>query len=148
MYGCVPETDHLELIGAILGGLLLSELLNHMSWNWGVHVALAFVMAWAVRHGAVGQERALVGGAFAFWPMVVMVVLVLVHARTLAVLLSVSIAAAAAILVSRTGALQPGWSPAFRSVVDWGRASLGVIAVVVAIDAWAAGRRTQPLGGR
>lgn len=148
MYGCVPETDHLELIGAVLGGLLLGELANRRSWNWGVHLALASVLIWAVRHGAVGQERALVGGSFAFWPIIVLGALLLVSARASVVGVSVLIAGAAALAVSRTGALEPGWSTALRSVAVWGGASAAVIALVVAVGARPTGRRRQPFVGR
>ena len=140
IYGCVPETDHLRPIGAVIGGLLLAELADQRRFNWGAQLAIASVLVWAVFHGAAGHERAIAGGLFAFWPAVIVPLIALVwpglvQRRPEPVRWAVAACGgAAALIVSRTGARDPGWGPALRSIAVWAPASLAAAAVVIALS--------------
>lgn len=154
MYGCVPETDQIPPVAAILvivgllevalrrsfhpagstpagptpaGSIPAGPLLAWLQLAWIV-VAAALVL-WAGVYGTAGYDRAFIGGLFAFWPVVLVAVVGLVfpqlaRAATLARLLVFGLGAAAALVVARTGALQPGRRPALRDAAIWGGATL------------------------
>ncbi len=146
MYACVPETDQFVTVAAMLVGCGLIEVLTRRRLPVAVLVAAVAVLVWAGHHGAAGQARAHVGAAFAFWPAVLVVVIAVVWPTTaqrpLAVRwLVVAFGAAAALLVARTGALDPGYGPALRSIALWAPLSLAVSAAVLAVP------RGQPSRG-
>lgn len=139
IYGCVPETDHLLHVAAGIVALLVGELVGRRPWHPIVGLGLVGVLAWAVHHGAVGRERALVGGAFAFWPVVVLAAVLLATPAprrpgepVRAVVVAVT--GAASLVVSRTGALEPGTRPAATAAAIWGTVSLAVVAAVISTD--------------
>jgi hypothetical protein len=137
IYGCVPETDHLPGIAVALAVLLLVELMTRHRLHGMANLAVAGVLVWAVFHGAAGRDRAIVGGLFAFWPVVIVWIVAVGHPglmrRPEPVRWAVAACGgAAALIVSRTGALDPGWAPALRSIALWAPASLAAAALVAA----------------
>jgi hypothetical protein len=146
IYGCVPETDQMPTIGVLVGVVFAFEVVTRRQLAPVIHVGVAGVVLWSGLYGAAGQERAIAGTLFAFWPAAIVPLMAIAWPPLLRRPEPVrwTIAAcggAAALIVSRTGALDPGWAPALRSVAIWGPLSLIAAAVLVALTDRAA-RRT------
>lgn len=141
IYGCVPETDHLPTIGALLGVVALMEIVTRRPRRIIWHGFAATLVLWGGVYGATGRDRAFVGGLFAFWPIVVVAIIMRVLPRLARVAAAARavvfvLGAVATLIVARTGALQTGRRAAARDAVLTGAASL-VLALAVA---WAATR--------
>ena len=146
IYGCVPETDQMGAMGVLVVGCLLLELITRRRLGVVVHLAVAGVLLWAGLYGASGQDRAVVGALFAFWPAVIVPLIALVWPSLLSrpepVRWTIAgLGGAAALIVARTGAIQPDVDSALRSVAIWVPVSLFAAFVVIALTDRAA-RRT------
>ena len=147
VYGCVPETDHVLPIAMLVGMVVLLELVSgeHMPFGW--QLSMMGVVLWAGLYGATGRQSALVGALFGAWPVLLGPLVATVTHLTRAsqpVRWAVTASgAAAALVVARTGALEPTIGPAWRAVAVWGSASLAVALVL----GWAGGRR-RPVSAR
>jgi hypothetical protein len=147
IYGCVPETDHLPQIGVVLAGFGALEIGSRRSRGIVWHALAATLVLWAAVFGAVGHDRAFVGGLFAFWPTVLVAVVALVVPRFVRAAPAARAAVfvcggVAALVVARTGALEVGRTKAARSAAVTGVASL-VAALLIAFVATRA-RRSRP----
>ncbi len=140
VYGCVPETDHVRPIAMLVGMVVLLELVSgeHMPFGW--QLGTMGVVLWAGLYGATGRQSALVGALFGAWPLLLGPLVATVTHLTRAsqpVRWAVTVAGVgAALVVARTGALEPTIGPAWRAVAVWGAASLAVALVL----AWVGGR--------
>ena len=140
VYGCVPETDHIPAVGLLIVGMLAVEVVSRehlpMAWQLGV----SGIVLWAGLYGATGRQSALVGALFGAWPVVLGPLVArfthLGRAHQLVRWAVTGVGAAAALIVARTGALQPTIGPALRAVATWGSVSLAIATVL----AWAGGR--------
>jgi hypothetical protein len=135
IYCCVPETDQIPDVSGAVVLLLIVELGIRRAVPWWLHTALFGFVLWTGIYGATGRESALVGALFAGWPLVLAAV---VARRQFA---ATAIGAVAAVVVARTGALQPTVEPAMVAVA--------IAAPVSAITAWLASRQrgAHPLDG-
>lgn len=136
IYGCVPETDRLPVVGGVLGGFFLVEVANRRPFPLTGQLVIAGVLVWAAWNGAVGRTRAEIGGVFAaLYPAA----LVIASAMLPAVIRPAErvrwaigvVGVTVAILVARTGALEPGSEPVLGSIAVWG--SVGVAASLVLV---------------
>lgn len=138
IYGCVPETSNqMPLIGALVTMLIAVEVLYRRQVHIGFHGLIAALVLWSGIYGATWRQSALVGALFAMWPILIVPAATLVAprlARTAepARWLVAGPGITAAIIVARTGALQPTARPAVIAAAVWGGASF-VLAVVVGV---------------
>ncbi len=127
MYGCVPETDQLPAIALMTLGLAGVEAMTRRRSEPIVFAAAVAIVLWAGLYGASGRPSAIVGAWFAFWPVVIVPLVAVLCQRTSvahACWLTQSrvdpviafIGAIAAIVVARTGAIQPTVGPAIVAV--------------------------------
>lgn len=131
VYACVPETDHIAWIAALPVTLALIELAvrRHLPFGWTYAAAVAVLGAGV--YGATGRDSALVGTYFAFWPLALLAIVVVVFPglagrSRLGLAGIVLIGGIAASGVARTGALQPTIAPALWAVAIAGPVSLVV----------------------
>lgn len=109
---CVPETDHLKGVAVLLAGMALLEVAAGEVLPFGWHALGLTVVIWAGLWGATGRPGAVVGAVFAGWVFVLPAVIPLSTGpastpgsgvRRLRA--AFVIAAIAAVVVARTGAL-------------------------------------------
>ncbi len=75
IYGCVPETSNqMPAIGVMLASLFVIELIARRPSAPLVHAVAAGIVLWSGLYGATGRESAIVGALFAFWPLVLVVI--------------------------------------------------------------------------
>lgn len=110
IYLCVPETDQVKPIAAALVAAALAELVMRRSLPWQLYAILLPLVLWAGLYGATGRDSATIGTWFSMWPLVLVVTLP--RRREWAAVVGI----AAAVIVARTGALQPTAAPAIRAV--------------------------------
>ena len=117
-YLCVPETD--QIFGAAIpaGLLALVELVGRRATPAWAQCAVALLVLWAGFYGATGRPSALVGAAFAWWPLIAGAVAASGWARhdRGRVVAVVAIGVGAAGIVARTGALADSIGPALVAV--------------------------------
>ena len=136
IYGCVPETSNqMPLIGALVTMLIAVEVLYRRQVHIGLHGLVAAMVLWSGIYGAAWRERALIGALFAMWPILIVPAVTLVVPRLARAAdpvrwLVAGLGTAAAIIVARTGALQPTPRPALIAVAVWGSASFALAVVV------------------
>ena len=160
-YCCVPETDQIPQVAAVVVIAVVVEVGARRSLPWWVTSALYAWVVWAGLFGATGRVSALVGALFAVWPFVLVpVACALVPAmwsggdRSLVGTLPMgrlrvgwmpvgrlpvpavvaAVGCAATVAVARTGALEPVQRPAVVAVVV-AVAATTVVAVVIALVA-------------
>ncbi len=110
MYLCVPETDHFE-IAALLPLLVAGiELIGRRQVGLEWYAVAGAGVLWAGMLGAAGRQSALVGALFAWWPLVLVVLVGVVGIvgpiRTpLAAGAVIAIGAVGAAAVARTGGI-------------------------------------------
>lgn len=136
VYACVPETDHIAWIAALPFTIALLELglRRHLPFGWSYGAAGAVLGAGV--YGATGRDSALVGTFFAWWPLALLVIVVILipamgSASKFVLAGIVLIGGIAASWVARTGALQPTIGPALRAVAIAAPVSL-VVALGIA----------------
>jgi hypothetical protein len=133
IYGCVPETDQMPTIGALVAGLFVIERVTRLPSALPIQVVAAAIVLWSGLYGATGRGSAIVGAWFAFWPLLVMVALAVV-AEPLPLRVRWTLgacAALAALVVARTGALATTTSPALAAVAVASTVSLACLAWIV-----------------
>ena len=139
IYGCVPETSNqMPLIGAVVTVFMAVEVLYRRQVHIGFHGLVAAMVLWSGIYGAAWRQSALIGALFAMWPIVIVPAVTLVvpqlgRAAEPARWLVAGLAIAAAMIVARTGALQPTARPAVTAVAVWGAASFALAVVVGAL---------------
>ena len=110
IYACVPETDQVQQVLAVVLALLAIETSTERP-RWWLSAPVASWVMWAGLVGAAPRASAMVGALFAWWPLVVRAVLSsdrrVRRSWPVAVVAWVSAA-----VVARTGALwpRPGWA--------------------------------------
>jgi hypothetical protein len=139
IYGCVPETSNqMPAIGVMLAVLFSVELVTRRPAAPVWHLGAAALVLWAGLYGAAGRESAIVGALFAFWPLVLVVLVCHLPGRSRprpVVRWTIGlIGGVAAVAVARTGALEPTIEPALVAVAMAMPMSLAVALVVVAIS--------------
>ncbi|MEY4173498.1 MAG: hypothetical protein RI900_663 [Actinomycetota bacterium] len=116
---CVPETDHLKGVALLLLGLALIEVVavEVLPFMW--HALALTVVLWAGLWGATGRSGAVVGAVFAGWVFVLPGLLASTTgpapetgAGVRRLHATCAIAAIAAVVVARTGALGSALKPA------------------------------------
>ena len=139
IYGCVPETSNqMPAIGVMLASLFLIELVAREPSAPIVHAVAAAIVLWSGLYGATGRESAIVGALFAFWPLVLVVIVCHWPGRDLPRPVTRwvigLIGGIAAVAVARTGALEPTVGPALLAVAIALPLSLAVaLAVALAV---------------
>jgi hypothetical protein len=130
VYGCVPETDHIPAVGLLIVGMLAVEVVSHEHLPVGWQLGVSGIVLWAGLFGATGRGSAVVGTLFGAWPVLIGPITArctrLGRAHELVRWSVVGTGAVAALIVARTGALQPTTDPALRAVAIWGPASLAI----------------------
>ena len=146
IYGCVPETSNqMPAIGVMLASLFLIELVARQSSPLPVQAVAAGIVLWSGLYGATGRDSAIVGALFAFWPLVL--VIVVCHwpnrpqPRPIVRWTIGLIGGIAAVAVARTGALEPTVGPALVAVAIALPTSLAFALVVDSISSRADRRR-------
>ncbi len=113
---CVPETDHLPTLIATCVSLAIIEwtIRCRLDPPWAVLAAGAILM-WGLLYGAVGRPSALVGGLFAWWPLLLGGVAAWITSgsrwHTIA---AIGLGALAAAVVARTGGVGESGMEAVR----------------------------------
>ncbi len=99
-----------------------------------MHVVAIGIVLWSGLYGATGRESAIVGALFAFWPLVLVVVVCHWPGRPQPVPVTRwiigLIGGVAAVAVARTGALQPTIGPALLAVAIALPSSLAIALLV------------------
>ena len=110
-----------------------------------MHAVAVGIVLWSGLYGATGRESAIVGALFAFWPLVLVVIVChwpgRAQPRPMTRWIIGLIGGIAAVAVARTGALEPTIGPALLAVAIALPASLAVALVVVSISPRADRRR-------
>ena len=146
IYGCVPETNNqMPVIGVMLASLFVIELIARWPSGLLVHAVAAGIVLWAGLYGATGRDSAIVGALFAFWPLVLVVIVCHRPGRPkpspMTRWIIALIGGIAAVAVARTGALEPTIGPALVAVAIALPASLGLALAVASISPRARRRR-------
>jgi hypothetical protein len=120
IYGCVPETGQMRAIGVMLAPLFVIELVARRQSGLLVHAVAAGIVLWSGLYGATGRDSAIVGALFAFWPLVLVVIMCHWPGRAqpspvIRWIIGL-IGGIAAVAVARTGALEPTIGPALLAV--------------------------------
>lgn len=137
IYGCVPETDQMPGVAAFLLAVFAIELAARRSAPPWVHTIVAAIVLWSGLYGASGRASAIVGAWFAFWPVVLVVTARLARPDLgLVPRLAIGgVGGIAAIVVARTGALEPTVGPALVAATVAAAVSAAVAAAVPAVSA-------------
>jgi len=129
VYGCVPETDQMREVGVVVVAGVAVEWLRRTPLPAPAVVAAWGLVAWSVLYGATGRPSALVGGLFA---LVAPLAAGLAARRGAAVALVIGgVWSVAAVVVARTGGIEPTLHPAVVAAV-----SAAVIAGAVSAVVW------------
>lgn len=72
MYLCVPETDHIVEVAAVLGIVTIGEALTRRRLPDSAMLVLAIYVLWAGVFGATGRQSALVTAFVAWWPVLLL----------------------------------------------------------------------------
>lgn len=151
VYGCVPETDHVPAAAVLLAGAAVVEVVTRRCLGYAWWLAGAVAVLWSGLYGATGRPSALVGALFGAWVVLLGPLLALVarlgRTPTLVRWTVVAVGVAAALIVSRTGALEPTVAPALRSVALWSAVSLAA-ALLIVLPAVALNARRERLPRR
>lgn len=117
---CVPETDQIVRVAAVVGVLTIGEGVTRRRAPWWLMGPVVAYVMWAGIFGATGRQSALVGALVAWWPMLLLPMLAIWRpalARTgewtrggISL-----IGFLAAVAVARTGALEPTIGPALAA---------------------------------
>lgn len=119
VYLCVPETDQMRAIAAMVVCLGLIEIVARRPSGPIVQIAAAGIVLWSGLYGATGRASAIVGVFFAFWPLVLVFGVGLWRLRREQPAIGLPqrvgiglVGGLAAVAVARTGALQATVGPA------------------------------------
>ena len=136
IYGCVPETGQMRTIGFLVAGLFLIEVVTRLPSAPVVSVTATLIVLWSGLYGATGRGSAVVGAWFAFWPLVLVVLTALLFGPLrLAVRVAIGlIGGIAAVVVARTGGIEPTTAPALVAVAVAIPVSLAAAGGVVALS--------------
>lgn len=148
VYGCVPETDQIPGIAVVIVAVGLIEVCTRQTMPIAWHAIAATLVLWAAMFGATGRQRAFVGGLFAFWPvlllaLVVRVVPSILRSHVLARALIALLGGVGAIVVARTGGLELGRKPAARDAAIVVGVTLVASFAIAVVSRARPARRTQ-----
>ena len=140
VYGCVPETDQVPSVAMLVAMVVALELVSGEYLPFWWQVGTVGLVLWAGLYGATGRQSAVVGALFGAWPVLLgpltAKVTHLVRAPEPVRWAVTATGAGAALIVARTGALQPTVEPALRAVAVWGTVSVAVALML----GWLGGR--------
>jgi hypothetical protein len=119
----VPETDQIPQVVFAVAVLLALEVAAARTMPWWLVLAVVGLVMWSGLFGARGRESALVGTLFAAWP------LLLVLSGVGSPVVAAGLGSVAAVVVARTGALQPTVRPALVAVALAAFVSLAALSV-------------------
>lgn len=139
-YLCVPENDQIHRVATVVALVAIAEGVSRRRLPILALAVVASYVMWAGVFGATGRQSALVGTLVAWWPFVLGPLLVrwrpaLARAGPWTMGAITAIAATAAAVVARTGALEPTIGPALIATAIAIAASLVVAAIVAAVSA-------------
>ncbi|MFT6290187.1 MAG: hypothetical protein ACJAR2_000774 [Ilumatobacter sp.] len=128
MFLCVPETDQFVVAALIPVALLAVELVRREQLAAEWYAVAAGGIGWAGMFGSTGRQSALVGALFAWWPIVLPVLIIGLGGRRSrhSVLLSMAVGAATALVFARTGGISDSGVAAALVVVGLAAISVGV----------------------
>lgn len=138
IYLCVPETSNqMPMVGSVVAFVTLAEIRNRRQLHIGIHGMAAGIVVWSGIYGATGRQSALVGVLFSMWPLVIVPLTALLVPRLArcsepARWMVAAIGVAAAVIVARTGALEPTVRPAVVGVLLLGGLSMAA-AIAIAV---------------
>ena len=130
---CVPETDQIPVAMIIPSVVLVVELLQQKQMGLEWYAVAAASIGWAGMFGATGRPSALVGALFAWWPIVLPMLVNAVRPirSALDATLIVAVGAVAAVVMARTGGIADSWSAVAVSVLGAVVVSAGLAALIV-----------------
>ena len=135
IYGCVPETDQMPTIGALIVGLFVVEVVTRERSAVVVSIVATLIVLWSGLYGATGRGSAVVGAWFAFWPILLVLAfgVAVGPVRPMERLAIGLIGGSAAVAVARTGGIEPTVTPALIAVAVAAPVSVVLAGGVVAV---------------
>jgi hypothetical protein len=117
VYGCVPETDQIPPVALAVGIVLLIELVTWRALPASWFAGAGSLVLVAGLYGATGRQSALIGALFAAWAFVILPFVELIRPSVRDApepirWIVAGIGSIGAIVVARTGALEPSAAPA------------------------------------
>jgi hypothetical protein len=130
---CVPETDQIPVALIVPGFLLAAELLQRRQLGIAWYAVAAASVGWAGMFGATGRQSALAGALFAWWPIVLPMLVNRVRPirSVLDASLVIAVGAVAALIMARTGGIADSTSVVVVSVLGAVVVSVGLAALIV-----------------
>lgn len=114
---CVPETDQLPIVALLPVALVILEIIERRQLPIEWYAVAATAVGWGAMFGATGRQSALVGALFAWWAVLLpgFVYSAWRVSSTRSALAIAGLAAAAAMVMARTGGITDRWSVVFVS---------------------------------
>ena len=130
---CVPETDQIPVAMIVPGVVLAAELLQRRQMGIEWYAVAAASVGWAGMFGATGRQSALAGALFAWWPIVLPMLVNLVRPirSALDASLVIVVGAVAALIMARTGGIADSSSVVVVSVLGAVVVSVGLAALII-----------------
>jgi hypothetical protein len=130
---CVPETDQIPVAMIVPGVVLAAELLQRRQMGIEWYAVAAASVGWAGMFGATGRQSALAGALFAWWPIVLPMLVNLVRPirSALDASLVIAVGALAALVMARTGGIADSSSVVVVSVLGAVVVSVGLAALII-----------------
>ena len=130
---CVPETDQIPVAMIVPGGVLAAELLQRRQLGIEWYAIAEASVGWAGMFGATGRQSALAGALFAWWPIMLPMLVHLVRPirSALDASLVIAVGTAAALIVARTGGIADSSRVVVGSVLGAAAVSVGLAAVII-----------------
>jgi len=128
VYGCVPETDQMREVGVVVVAGAVVEVVRRLPLPAPALVGAWGLVAWSALYGATGRPSALIGGLFA---LVAPVAAGLAARRGFVAAFRVGgVWAVAALVVARTGGIEPTTRPAVVAALVGALVAAAVSALV------------------
>lgn len=131
---CVPETDQMAVAALLPFVVFALEVVQRRQVGVEWYALAAASVGWTAMFGATGRQSALAGALFAWWPVLLPVIVHFVRPirSTVQAWIIASLGAVAAVAMARTGGIADGWAAIIVSVVVAAGVSLAVAYAVVA----------------
>ena len=144
-YACVPETDQFRGVFVVVGLAIAADLLVSREPDDLSVAPVAALVLWAGVEGGVNRQSAFVGAFFAWWPVFLLPLVVLVRplvkiAREEFAWAITAVGACAALVVARTGGTNDDLGPALVAVAAGATASFAVALVIASYATRVPGR--------